>query len=87
MMMPLLLFVDSQCVFMWIYGFLKAFELVNFMDLFIVSVNFGVCFQNFGWCFPFKLKLSYGVWERHFFLEGNIVAFTWRIWSVPQMLW
>ena len=42
MMMPLLLFVDSQCVFMWIYGFLKAFELVNFMDLFIVSVNFGV---------------------------------------------
>ena len=42
MMMPLLLFVDSQCVFMWIYGFLKAFELANFMDLFIVSVNFGV---------------------------------------------
>ena len=27
---------------MWIYGFLKALELVNFMDLFIVSVNFGV---------------------------------------------
>ena len=43
MMMPLFLFVDSQCVFMWIYGFFfKAFELVNFMDLFIVSVNFGV---------------------------------------------
>ena len=42
MMMPLLLFVDSQCVFVWLYGFLKANELVNFMDLFIVSVNFGV---------------------------------------------
>ena len=38
----LVLFVDSQCVFMWIHGFLIAFELVNFMDLFIVSVNFGV---------------------------------------------
>ena len=42
MMMPLLLFVDSHCVFMWINGLLKAVELVNFMDLFIVSVNFGV---------------------------------------------
>ena len=42
MMMPLFLFVDSQCVFMWIHGFLKVFELVNFMDSFIVSVNFGV---------------------------------------------
>ena len=31
-MLPLLPFVDSQCVFMWLYGFLKAFELVNFMD-------------------------------------------------------
>ena len=47
MMMPLLLFVDSQCVFMWIYGFLKAFELVNFMDLFIVSLNFGVSVSLF----------------------------------------
>ena len=77
MMMPLFLFVDSQCVYMWIYGFLKAFELVNFMDLFIVSVNFGVnvgLFSKFWLMFSlFKLKLSYGVWERHFFLGRGIL--------------
>ena len=55
MMLPLLLFVDSQCVYMWLYRFLKAIELVDFMDLFIVSVNFGISVVPFS---KFKLMFS-----------------------------
>ena len=63
---------------------------MNFMNLFIVSVNFGFSILL---VFLLSLKLNFGMPYFFYFFYlfffgggGSIVAFAWRIWSVPGML-
>ena len=90
-MIPLLFFVDSVCflVTLCIFTIIQVSELFGLVHYFCKL--WGQCPPVFrsltvnNWYFPLCLELDCGVWAHHF-LEGNIVSFVWRIWSIPEML-